>query len=115
MLDELMSGATSVSTSSRASQAGPSRRSPARRTTCRAWSRRGCRCAATVTSIAAGAAWSAGCSTTDSLYDAGPIRARIRALADETRLRAIGKRLLLGVVSLSTGAYIVYGSSDAAP
>lgn len=41
----------------------------------------------------------------DSLYDAGPIRARIRAFANDARLRATGKRLLLGVVSLTTGAY----------
>lgn len=41
----------------------------------------------------------------DSLYDAGPIRARIRALADEERLRAGGRRLLLGVVSLTTGEF----------
>lgn len=41
----------------------------------------------------------------DSLYDARPIRARIKAFADETRLRASGKRLLLGVVSLTSGTY----------
>lgn len=41
----------------------------------------------------------------DSLYDARPIRARIKAFADETRLRATGKRLLLGVVSLTSGTY----------
>jgi NTE family protein len=41
----------------------------------------------------------------DSLYDASPIRARIRAFADEARLRATGKRLLLGVVSLTSGRF----------
>lgn len=41
----------------------------------------------------------------DSLYDASPIRARIRAFADDSKLRATGKRLLLGVVSLTTGEY----------
>lgn len=41
----------------------------------------------------------------DSLYDASPIRARIRAFADERKLRATGKKLRLGVVSLTTGIY----------
>jgi NTE family protein len=41
----------------------------------------------------------------DSLYEARPIRARITAFADAARLRATGKRLLLGVVSLTTGEY----------
>lgn len=41
----------------------------------------------------------------DSIYDASPIRARIRAFADEARLRASGRKLLLGVVSLTSGAY----------
>jgi NTE family protein len=41
----------------------------------------------------------------DSLYDASPIRARIRMFADEAKLRATGKRLLLGVVSLTTGRF----------
>lgn len=45
----------------------------------------------------------------ESLYDPSPIRARIRAriraFADETRLRATGKKLLLGVVSLTSGAF----------
>jgi NTE family protein len=41
----------------------------------------------------------------DSLYDASPIRARIRAFADERKLRATGKKLRLGVVNLTTGAY----------
>ncbi len=41
----------------------------------------------------------------DSLYDASAIRARIRAFADEARLRASGRKLLLGVVSLTSGAF----------
>lgn len=41
----------------------------------------------------------------DSLYDTTPIRARLRSFADERRLRATGCKLLLGVVSLSTGEY----------
>lgn len=41
----------------------------------------------------------------DSLYDASPIRARIKMLANEERLRASGRRLLLGVVSLTSGAF----------
>lgn len=41
----------------------------------------------------------------DSIYDATPIRARIRAFADDARLRAAGRTLLLGVVSLTTGEY----------
>lgn len=40
-----------------------------------------------------------------SLYDASPIRARIRAFADEAKLRASGRKLLLGVVNLTTGAF----------
>lgn len=41
----------------------------------------------------------------NSLYDTAPIRARLRAFADEGRLRASGRKLLLGVVSLTTGAF----------
>ncbi|CAA9535565.1 MAG: Patatin-like phospholipase family protein [uncultured Sphingomonadaceae bacterium] len=41
----------------------------------------------------------------NSLYDPSPIRARIRAFADERKLRATGKKLLLGVVSLTSGAF----------
>ena len=41
----------------------------------------------------------------DSLYDPAPIRARIRSFADEARLRATGKKLLLGVVSLTSGRF----------
>ena len=40
-----------------------------------------------------------------SLYDPAPIRARIRVFADEPKLRATGKKLLLGVVSLTTGEF----------
>ena len=43
----------------------------------------------------------------NSLYDPSPIRARIRAFADDAKLRATGKKLLLGVVSLTTGAFRV--------
>ena len=41
----------------------------------------------------------------NSLYDPSPIRARIRAFADEPKLRATGKKLLLGVVSLTSGVF----------
>lgn len=41
----------------------------------------------------------------DSIYDASPIRARIRAFADDAKLRATGRKLLLGVVSLTSGEY----------
>ena len=41
----------------------------------------------------------------DSLYDATPIRARIKAYADDDRLRREGRELLLGVVNLTTGAF----------
>lgn len=41
----------------------------------------------------------------DSLYDARPIRERIRNFADENRLRGTGKKLLLGVVNLQTGNF----------
>jgi len=40
-----------------------------------------------------------------SLYDASPIRARIRVFANEARLKASGRKLLLGVVNLGTGAF----------
>lgn len=40
-----------------------------------------------------------------SIYDASPIRARIRAFADEAKLKASGRKLLLGVVNLQTGAF----------
>ncbi|WP_217989586.1 patatin-like phospholipase family protein [Sphingomonas lenta] len=43
----------------------------------------------------------------DSLYDARPLRARLKAFADEERLRATGKKLRLGVVSLTSGAFRV--------
>jgi NTE family protein len=47
----------------------------------------------------------AGVLGADSLYDATPIRTRIRAFADEAKLRATGKKLLLGVVNLGTGQF----------
>lgn len=40
-----------------------------------------------------------------SLYDATPIRARIRLFANDERLRNEGRELLLGVVNLTTGAF----------
>ena len=43
----------------------------------------------------------------DSLYDAKPIREKIRAFADEARLRASGKNLLVGAVSLTTAEFKV--------
>lgn len=41
----------------------------------------------------------------DSIYDASPIRARIRMFADEAKLKAAKRQLLLGVVNLGTGQY----------
>ena len=41
----------------------------------------------------------------DALYDASPLRAKMRGFADQAKLRASGKRLLLGVVNLGTGAF----------
>lgn len=41
----------------------------------------------------------------NSLYDTSPIRARLRHFADERRLRASGRKLLLGVVSLTSGEF----------
>lgn len=41
----------------------------------------------------------------NSIYDTRPIRARIKAFADEAKLRATGKKLLLGVVSLTSGQF----------
>ncbi|RHW17116.1 hypothetical protein D1610_11195 [Sphingomonas gilva] len=41
----------------------------------------------------------------NSIYDTRPIRARIKAFADEAKLRASGKKLLLGVVSLTSGEF----------
>ncbi|QMW24024.1 patatin-like phospholipase family protein [Sandaracinobacteroides saxicola] len=40
-----------------------------------------------------------------SLYDPAPIRARIRRFADPAKLAATGKKLLLGVVNLQSGAF----------
>lgn len=41
----------------------------------------------------------------DSLYDAGPLKARLKAYADPVKLRAARRRLLVGVVNLATGEY----------
>lgn len=40
-----------------------------------------------------------------SLYNATPIRNRIKAYADEVKLKATGKKLRIGVVSLQTGLF----------
>ena len=41
----------------------------------------------------------------DSIYDARPIRKRIKDFADEAKLKAAKRKLLLGVVNLGTGQY----------
>ncbi len=41
-----------------------------------------------------------------SLYDPAPIRARIRAFANDAKLRATGKTLLLGTVNLQSGKFL---------
>lgn len=41
----------------------------------------------------------------DAIYDAAPLRRLLKRFADQPRLRASGRRLLLGVVNLGTGAY----------
>lgn len=41
----------------------------------------------------------------NSLYETSPIRARIRMFANEAKLKASGRKLLLGVVNLGTGAF----------
>lgn len=41
----------------------------------------------------------------DSLFKAKPVRDRIRAFADEAKLRASGKKLRVGVVNLQRGTY----------
>ncbi len=41
----------------------------------------------------------------DSLYDAGPIKAKINAYADPARLKSARRILRIGVVSLATGQY----------
>lgn len=43
----------------------------------------------------------------DSLNDAAPIRAKIKAFADPAKLATSGKRLVVGAVSLTTGAFRV--------
>ena len=41
----------------------------------------------------------------DSLYDAAPIRAKLKAYADPAKLKAAKRKLRMGVVSLATGQY----------
>jgi NTE family protein len=43
----------------------------------------------------------------DSLHDTKPLRKRLSAYADEAKLKATGKKLLLGVVSLQSGEFRV--------
>lgn len=49
---------------------------------------------------AAGAAFGA-----DSIYDASPLKAKLKAYADPAKLKAARKKLLVGVVNLATGQY----------
>ena len=42
----------------------------------------------------------------DSLYDAAPIKAKIKAYADPVRIKAARRKLRIGVVSLATGNYV---------
>jgi NTE family protein len=42
----------------------------------------------------------------DSLYDAKPVKAKIRAYANPAKLRATAKKLRVGTVSLGTGQYV---------
>lgn len=42
----------------------------------------------------------------DSIYDAGPIKRKIKAYADPARLRQARRKLRVGVVSLGTGQYV---------
>jgi NTE family protein len=42
----------------------------------------------------------------DSLYDGGPVKAKIKAYADPARLRTAKRKLRVGVVSLATGNYV---------
>ncbi|MXP44174.1 patatin-like phospholipase family protein [Allopontixanthobacter sediminis] len=42
----------------------------------------------------------------DSIYDAGPIKRKIKAYADPARLRHARRKLRVGVVSLGTGQYV---------
>jgi NTE family protein len=41
----------------------------------------------------------------DAIYDTKPVRKLIKDFADEAKLRASGRKLLLGVVNLGTGQY----------
>lgn len=41
----------------------------------------------------------------DSIYDTKPLRRLIKGFADETKLQASGRKLLLGVVNLGTGQF----------
>src|SRR3546814_3005196 len=41
----------------------------------------------------------------DALYDTGPLKRLLKRFANETKLRASGRKLLLGVVNLGTGTY----------
>jgi NTE family protein len=41
----------------------------------------------------------------DSIYNAAPLRKLLKNFADEPKLRATGKKMLLGVVNLGTGAF----------
>ena len=42
----------------------------------------------------------------DSIYDAGPIKKKIKAYADPDKLRQARRKLRVGVVSLATGQYV---------
>lgn len=41
----------------------------------------------------------------DSIYNAAPLRQMLKKFADQAKLRASGRKLLLGVVNLGTGAF----------
>src|SRR3546814_5740657 len=41
----------------------------------------------------------------DALYDTGPLKRLLKRFANEAKLRASGRKLLLGVVNLGTGTY----------
>src|SRR3546814_6421379 len=41
----------------------------------------------------------------DALYDTGPLKRLLKRFANEAKLRASGRKLLLGVVNLGTGIY----------
>lgn len=48
----------------------------------------------------------------DSLYDAGPVRRKIRAFFDPHALRTAGKQLLVGAVSLNNGNLVFRDEKD---